>query len=126
MPELDFSEVEVRNHRLSAEELAGLSDYKRFEIMDSGGDPGLSEKLVLVDSDEHDEYGWITEDLAIRVAMMEKHLRKGESLAQEISPPLIYPGGDFRGKAVLLGWGSSFGPLKEAVDRLNRGPPLAD
>ena len=72
-----------------------------------------------MDSDEHDEYGRITEDLGIRARMVEKRLRKGEGLAAEISPPLSYPEGDFRGKRVLLGWGSSFGALQEAVDLLN-------
>ncbi len=116
VPAIDPSGVEVRDHRLSREELAAMPEYKRFEITGSG----VSEKLVPVDSDEHDEYGRITEDLGIRVRMVEKRLRKGEGLAGEIAPPLRYPDGDFAGKTVLLGWGSSFGALKEAVDLLNR------
>ncbi len=124
VPAIAPSEVEVRDHRLSREELAAMPEYKRFEITGSGVSPraipGVSEKLVLVDSDEHDEYGRITEDLGIRVRMVEKRLRKGEDLAGEIAPPLWYPDGDFAGKTVLLGWGSSFGALVEAVDLLNR------
>lgn len=123
VPAIDLSQVEVRDHRLSQEELEGMTDYKRFEITDSGVSPraipGVSEHLVLVDSDEHDGYGRITEDLAIRRRMVEKRLRKGYGLAREISPPLVYPAGDLQGKVVLLGWGSSFGAMKEAVDLLN-------
>ena len=124
VPEIDLSGLEVRDHRLSKEELAGMSEYKRFEITDSGVSPraipGISEHLVLVDSDEHDEYGRITEDLGIRAKMVEKRLRKGTGLAEEISPPVQYPEGELSGVKLLLGWGSSFGPLKEAVDLLNR------
>ncbi|MBC7097507.1 2-oxoacid:acceptor oxidoreductase subunit alpha [Candidatus Bipolaricaulota bacterium] len=124
VPAIDLSRVEIRDHRLSAEELAELPEYKRFAITDSGVSPraipGISEHLVLVDSDEHDEYGRITEDLTIRVRMVEKRLRKGEGLAREIAPPVRYPDEDFKGKTVLLGWGSSFGALVETVDILNQ------
>jgi 2-oxoglutarate ferredoxin oxidoreductase subunit alpha len=39
-------------------------------------------------------------------------------LRQEIGPPEIYPAG--KAKLVLLGWGSTHGVIKEAVNRLNQ------
>ncbi len=123
VPEIDLSRAEVSDFRLSPEELARIPEYRRFAITPSGVSPraipGVSEKLVLVDSDEHDEHGRITEDLGIRGRMVEKRLRKMRGLEAEVSPPLVYPEGGLRGKTVLLGWGSSFGALKEAVDLLN-------
>ena len=123
VPALDPRRVPVRPHTLSAEELAGLSSYRRFALTQSGVSPralpGLSPHLVLVDSDEHDEFGRITEDLGIRKAMVEKRLRKGEALEGEVEGPAVEPEGETRGKTVVLGWGSTYGALREAVEELN-------
>ncbi len=125
VPALDPARVPVRDHLLPVEELARMGRYERFALTSSGISPralpGVSEKLVLVDSDEHDPYGRITEDLAIRKAMVEKRLRKGEALRAELSPPETHPAGSLRGKRVLLGWGSTYGAIREAVERLGDG-----
>lgn len=122
VPVLDPTRGPVGEHTLSPEELKALPDYERFVLTSSGVSPralpGASQHLVLVDSDEHDTYGRITEDLGIRKAMVEKRLRKGESLARETSLPEVYPA-DVRGRILLVGWGSTFGALREAVDALN-------
>ncbi|MGQ9700456.1 MAG: hypothetical protein ACUVQS_05295 [Candidatus Bipolaricaulaceae bacterium] len=125
VPALDPQRIPVRPHTLGAEELKNMPQYNRFELTPSGVSPravpGISEKPVLVDSDEHDLYGRITEDLSIRKAMVEKRLRKGEGLREAIAGPVVYPAGDVRGKTILLGWGSTFGALREAVERLGEG-----
>ena len=72
----------------------------------------------MVDSDEHDECGHITEDLDfIRPEMVKKRNRKNEGLLKEMAAPLKY--GSESTRNVLIGWGSTFGALKEAVDLLN-------
>lgn len=80
VPALDPERIPLHSYILSAEELAKIRQYNRFEPRESGVSPraipGVSEKLVLVDSDEHDFYGRITEDLSVRRAMVEKRLRK--------------------------------------------------
>ncbi|GAB4311665.1 MAG: 2-oxoacid:acceptor oxidoreductase subunit alpha [Candidatus Bipolaricaulota bacterium] len=125
VPALDPARVPVRDHLLPVEELNRMGRYDRFAITESGISPralpGVSEKLVLVDSDEHDAYGRITEDLAIRRAMVEKRLRKRAGLRTELSPPEIRRGGSLRGKRVLLGWGSTYGAIREAVEKLGDG-----
>ena len=45
-------------------------------------------------------------------------MQKLEGLRREIGPPEIYPDGE--AEIVLLGWGSTHGVIKEAVDRLNQ------
>jgi len=69
---LEAARVAARSYLLTPEELEAMVAYDRFAVTDSGVSPravpGASEKLVLVDSDEHDTYGRITEDL---------HLPKG-------------------------------------------------
>ncbi len=123
VPALDPGKVAVQNHWLSPEELEKMERYERFALTESGVSPralpGLSKHLVLVDSDEHDFYGRITEDLGIRKVMVEKRLRKEQGLAKELEAPWTYPQGSLRGRTVLLGWGSTFGAIREAVEILN-------
>ncbi|QAA75958.1 MAG: 2-oxoglutarate/2-oxoacid ferredoxin oxidoreductase, gamma subunit [Candidatus Bipolaricaulis sibiricus] len=122
---LSPTRVPVEEHLVPVEELDRLGRYERFAVTRSGISPralpGVSEKLVLVDSDEHDPYGRITEDLGVRRAMVEKRLRKADGMREEISPPEIYPAGSLRGKRVLLGWGSTYGAIREATERLGEG-----
>ena len=62
--------------------------YKRYRLTEDGISPltfpGLSDALVKLDSDEHDEEGKITEDLNLRVRMVEKRLKKFELLRKEL------------------------------------------
>lgn len=122
IPVLDPGRVSVGTHTLSMEELEKLESYERFALTPSGVSPralpGLSRHLVLVDSDEHDFYGRITEDLTVRKSMVEKRLKKETGLVQDTQPPEIYPQA-LRGRIVLVGWGSTFGALREAVEALN-------
>ena len=53
--------------------------------------------------------------------MMLKRLRKLDGMSGEIEQPRIY--GPQRAETVLIGWGSTYGALKEAVDIL-RGEGL--
>lgn len=122
VPALDPARVPMREHILSLEEIAQMEHYERFALTSTGVSPravpGLSPHLVLVDSDEHDFYGRITEDLAIRKAMVEKRLKKEEGLREATDLPEAFPE-SLRGRTVLLGWGSTFGALREAVEALN-------
>lgn len=49
-----------------------------------GQNPGVT---VLVDSDEHDESGYITESASVRDQMVLKRMRKLEILKEEIQEP---------------------------------------
>lgn len=122
---LNPTRVPVEEHLVPVEELDRMGRYERFAVTRSGISPralpGVSKKLVLVDSDEHDPYGRITEDLGVRRAMVEKRLRKGDGMRAEIAPPEIHPTGSLRGRRVLLGWGSTYGAIREATERLGEG-----
>ena len=72
---------------------------------------------MIADSDEHNEEGHIDESIETRIKMTDKRLKKLETLRSEMSPPVVY--GDKDPGLTLIGWGSTFGPLKEAVDILN-------
>ncbi|HNQ01437.1 MAG TPA: 2-oxoacid:acceptor oxidoreductase subunit alpha [Syntrophales bacterium] len=94
--------------------------YRRYALTDTGVSPltypGLSEARVEVDSDEHTEDGKITEDLDLRVRMVDKRLRKLEGLRKEAVMPSR--SGDRRAPTVLVSWGSNRQIVDEAVEAL--------
>ncbi|OGX23334.1 MAG: hypothetical protein A3J51_03615 [Omnitrophica WOR_2 bacterium RIFCSPHIGHO2_02_FULL_45_21] len=120
--ELDIDSIKIERNILSNEELKEIKEYKRYRFTESGISPrvlpGNPYGLVVVDSDEHDEEGHITEDVDYtRPQMVLKRNRKNIGLLKEMAPPLRY--GPQHAKNILVGWGSSYGALKEAVDILN-------
>ncbi|NSW76209.1 MAG: 2-oxoacid:acceptor oxidoreductase subunit alpha [Candidatus Atribacteria bacterium] len=95
-----------------------FSDYCRYALTPSGVSPRAipgGKALVVVDSDEHDECGHLTEDLDVRVAMHEKRMKKWEAMKKEIRLPFLVEGKE----VTLLGWGSSWGVLREAREELH-------
>jgi 2-oxoglutarate/2-oxoacid ferredoxin oxidoreductase subunit alpha len=98
-------------------------DYRRFLLTASGisprGIPGFGKGIVCVDSDEHDEGGFITEDfLETRNRMVEKRLRKFDAIKDDVVAPLLLGNSDYR--TLLIGWGSTFPALAEAMEKLGR------
>ena len=102
--------------RAGTEEV-GSSPYVRFAITENGISPrllpGMTEHLVVADSDEHTEDGHITEDLAVRVQMVDKRLRKEKGIRAEVVPPDI--DGAESPDLLLVSWGSSKGAVQEAA-----------
>ncbi len=96
--------------------------YMRHRITESGisprAFPGREGVLVVTDSDEHNEAGHLIEDASTRTRMVQKRLRKMFSLKQEIDPPRLY--GPKNAETLLIGWGSTYGALCEAVDILGK------
>ena len=118
--EFELQKVNIdRGLLLSDEEIADPGQYKRHQITPSGISPRAlpgGGALVATDSDEHDEEGHLIEDANIRTQMMLKRLRKLEGLSGEVGPPRIY--GPEKAETTLIGWGSTYGALKETVDIL--------
>ena len=100
--------------------------YRRYRVTDSGISPrlipGKSDSLVLVDSDEHDEQGRITEAAGVRIAMADKRMRKLKLLEEEDLQEPEFIGSDTF-DTLLLGFGSAWGPIYEAVELLNNDSP---
>ena len=74
--------------------------------------------LVVVDSDEHDEQGHITEDLDLRARMVDKRLGRHKLLDQELIEPTLWPNKDF--ETLVLCWGSTLPVVQEALTTLAR------
>jgi len=64
---------------------------------------------------EHDEMGHPTASPKMHTLMTAKRRKKLQALAADIPTPKIY--GPPEGNVLLVGWGSTEGPIREAVDR---------
>jgi 2-oxoglutarate ferredoxin oxidoreductase subunit alpha len=88
------------------------------------GTPMRDGKYPVVTGLEHDEMGHPTGSPKLHAAMTAKRRRKLQLLAEEIPVPQVH--GDPEGEALLVGWGSTFGPIHEAVTRAReRGESLS-
>ena len=97
-------------------------DYVRYAVTDSGVSPRAipgAAALVVCDSDAHDADGHLTEDLDAHLRQQDKRMRKVAGLAAEALPPERH--GPERAETLLLAWGSTYGPAREAVDLLAGG-----
>ncbi len=115
----DLGRIQVMN---PVSEHDGDGEYLRYRYSENGISPrlipGKTKHLVVIDSDEHDERGWITESAEVRTQMMDKRMKKLDGIRQELQEPeFIGPDGF---DTLLLGWGSTWGPVAEAVGLLNR------
>jgi 2-oxoglutarate/2-oxoacid ferredoxin oxidoreductase subunit alpha len=77
------------------------------------GSPMIDGKYPLVSGLEHDEMGHPTGSPKMHMAMTAKRRNKLRQLAEEIPVPEVY--GDQEGGTLLVGWGSTYGPIHDAV-----------
>jgi 2-oxoglutarate ferredoxin oxidoreductase subunit alpha len=128
--ELDFDAVTIeRGALLSEKKLDEMDgDYLRYAVTESGISPralpGHPRAVYVASGNEHTPEGRITEEIDQRLAQTEKRMRKGELAAKEIAGPVRY--GPEGAKITLIGWGSTYRPLREAVDDLNREGAMAN
>ncbi len=117
VPVFDTQDMAVEKHVIKSKK-----EYRRYALTEDGisprGIPGYGEGLVGVDSDEHDQEAHITEDLELREKMVEKRLKKLEKIKKEILAPELIGNRDYR--TLIVGWGSTFGVIREALEKLGR------
>lgn len=101
-------------------------DYKRYQLTPGGisprGIPSFGEGIVAVDSDEHTEAGYITEDFSVRAQMVDKRLKKLISLQNEAVAPTFTGADNY--KILVISWGSNYHAAQEALSIINN-PDLA-
>lgn len=124
----DLNKIQITNYRSRDDVLKTQSEYKRHAYTDTGVSPfsipGTFRHVVVTDSDEHNEDGHIIEDAETRLKMVEKRLlRKLPLIKQEIRSPILY--GSQRPEILIVGWGSTYGVMKEAVDALSESRDIA-
>src|SRR5580698_1625520 len=100
-----------------------VADHKPYDLSKADGvtthlAPGTkiqSGKYPVVTGLEHDELGHPTGSPKLHTQMTAKRRKKLQTLAATLPVPKIY--GPPEGNVLLVGWGSTEGPIKEAVDR---------
>lgn len=104
-------------------DLSTIADHKPYDLAAPDGitrhvAPGtriMSGKYPIATGLEHDEMGHPTGVPKLHMQMVAKRRRKLQALAATLPVPRIY--GPSEGNVLLVGWGSTQGPIKEAVDR---------
>jgi 2-oxoglutarate ferredoxin oxidoreductase subunit alpha len=101
------------------EDIQDPRKYKRFSISPSGVSPRAlpcaGKALVVISSDEHSEDGHMSETIDDRISMVDKRNAKVPHMIKEMNTPKEYHG---ESGILLVGWGSTKGAIKEAVDLL--------
>ncbi len=100
-----------------------VQDHKPYDLSPADGitrhvAPGTriaSGKYPVVTGLEHDELGHPTGSPKLHAQMTSKRRRKLQALGAALPLPKIY--GPPEGNVLLVGWGSTQGPIKEAADR---------
>ena len=98
--------------------------YMRYKNTESGVSPralpGLDGYVHIVATDEHDEDGTLLSDEFTnplkRRKMVEKRARKLQGILDEIAAPRLE--GPEKAEVTLVGWGSTCGVIREAVELL--------
>jgi len=108
----DLPKMDIERHIVKTD-----ANYRRYTVTEDGisprGIPGYGEGLVRVDSDEHDEFGHITESSSVRRTMVEKRLRKMNKIIQEALPPKLSGPKDY--EVLIVSWGSTYLIVEEAL-----------
>ncbi|GAB6098774.1 2-oxoacid:acceptor oxidoreductase subunit alpha [Halanaerocella petrolearia] len=122
--EFDFESLKIESGFISDKEAQNITDYKRYEFTANGISPmaypgQIPDEVVVVDSDEHDEKGHIIEKAQTRTQMVDKRAKKLDNLAAEDLKEPEYIGED-EVDYLLICWGSTFGPLMEAKELLDK------
>jgi 2-oxoglutarate ferredoxin oxidoreductase subunit alpha len=117
VPSINLSKLKTEKYFIKTNK-----NYKRYKLTKDGisprGIPGYGEGLVVVDSDEHDEKGHITEDLDFRTKIVDKRLKKMDLIEKEIEPPELL--GNKKYKILVIGWGSTYYSIQEALEILDK------
>ena len=115
-PEIDRGELIT--------EASQTNGYQRYQHTPSGisprAVPGVEGYVHVVATDEHDQDGVLISDEFTdprkRREMVEKRARKFDDVLQQIAPPELEGAED--AEVTLLGWGSTHGVIKEAIEQL--------
>src|SRR5687767_10374795 len=104
-------------------DLTPVAEHKAYDLTVGDGvtphvAPGtriMSGKYPVITGLEHDEMGHPTGSPKLHMSMTAKRRKKLQALAATLPVPQVY--GPPEGNVLLVGWGSTQGPLREAVDR---------
>ena len=107
-------------------DLTPVEEHKPYSLEDVSGvspriAPGTqikSGKYPVITGLEHDELGHPTGSSKLHQEMTNKRRNKLKTLGKSLPSPQVYGGDD--GDVLIVGWGSTQGPIHEAVDRVRK------
>ncbi len=123
----DLSKVKVdRGALLTQEQFDQLATYQYYQFTPDGVsphvNPGTKGAFSQVTGNEHDEFGHVSVHPVNRVKMMQKRMEKLHYARAELPIPHLY--GDPKAKIGIVGYGSTWGPIRETQEILAaRGTP---
>lgn len=118
----ETKDLKIDRGKLATEtQLKGLKRrFKRYELSPDGVSPrslpGQEGGIFMANSDEHDGFGYSSEDAATRVAMVDKRFAKLRGLVGEVPPPKLH--GPKTADLTIVAWGSTKGAILTALNHL--------
>ena len=121
---LDITNITIDRGQLVTQ--AAGNGYQRFLDTPTGASPralpGTPGTVYVAATDEHDADGIVISDVftnpPTRVKMMDKRMRKMSHILNEFPEPQLE--GPAKADLTLVGWGSTYQVLREAMEELNR------
>ena len=116
--------VPIDRGELITDWVRGNGKYKRYAFTRSGISPralpGTADTLYIAATDEHDEEGILISDVftnaAVRRKIAEKRMKKLDLALRQLPAPQLE--GPANAEVTLVGWGSTRGVIREAVQQL--------
>ena len=109
---------------LTEDEYTSENEYKRHRFTEDGVSPrampGTKGAIVRTNADEHNESGYTTEDPELTTKMADKRFKKLDGLVKYLEnyrTTKFY--GPREADITILGWGSTKGPIREAMKILS-------
>jgi 2-oxoglutarate/2-oxoacid ferredoxin oxidoreductase subunit alpha len=104
-------------------DLSPVAEHKPYDLAPEDGvvprivpgTPILNGRYPVAGGLEHDEFGHPSASPKFHMAMSAKRRKKVQAFGRTLPVPKVY--GPPEGNVLLVGWGSTRGPIKEAVDR---------
>jgi len=121
----ETSRMKIERGNLITGQYQGTGEYMKYELTETGVSPralpSTKGAIVRANADEHDEFGFTSEDPAMVVNMAEKRLKKLDFLAKEleekgVETTKLY--GPEEATTTMVSWGGTKGPIREALKLL--------
>ena len=117
----DLAKVKVeRPGLLTQAQFDQLETYQRYKFTPDGISPialpGTKGAFAQVTGNEHDEFGHVSVNPVIRTKMMQKRMEKMHHAKPDLPIPHLF--GDPKARTGIIGFGSTWGPIREAQEIL--------
>lgn len=112
----DFETIKVSRGKLAKGNLE--PGFKRYSLVKDGVSirsiPGQKNGVYLANTDEHNQFGYTTEDPHIRQQMMDKRMTKMRAILKDIPEPDYW--GDDKPDCIFVSWGSVNGSVRIVLE----------